>query len=529
LGAGGNWDDLRAHADRTGRDLRLVARVEEIRLARAIRVGEVDTFARARDDYALAFTAAGLGGEGDEPAAVADRIATSPARAALVAALDDWASYPGNTKRLEWLLAVARRADARSSPWSDRVRSVKTWNDRAALEEQAADAPADDPDEGVALLVNLGIRLSRAHGDGVRLLRRVQRAHPGDFWANHGLADVLRDAKQYPEAVRYYRAAVALRPDAQTGRANLGLALALAGRYDDAAAEYRQATKIDPTVFEAWSNLGFALTMQRKNAEAVGAYERAVALRPDDAVNHSKYGFSLAALGRHADAEQQYRRVLELKPGYKPALIGLREEIISQGRHGEALDRWRETLDADPPNHADWYGYAELCIFVGRADEYARIRDRMLEKFGDTADPYVAERVARACLLAPGTPDEGRRAAALADKAAATDRAKVPASVITHFMFTKALAEYRQGKYESAATILQGAVGHVLGPAPGLVKAMAEHRLGRWAAARQTRDAAVAAYDWTSTKARTLEDWIYHVLRRETDALLGASDDDKAA
>ena len=57
--------------------------------------------------------------------------------------------------------------------------------------------------------------------------------------------------------------------------------------------------------------------------------------------------------------------------------------------------------------------------FLGQEEEYRRARRALLDRFGATTDPYLAEPVGRACLLLPVTEDELRKAAALTDRAVA--------------------------------------------------------------------------------------------------------------
>ncbi len=92
------------------------------------------------------------------------------------------------------------------------------------------------------------------------------------------------------------------------------------------------------------------------------------------------------------------------------------------GRLKDAKAAWRKALDAGPPEHDAWFGYAELCLFLGDENEYRRARRTLLVRFGRSTDPAVAERTARACLLLPGTKDETEDAAALANRAVAAGR-----------------------------------------------------------------------------------------------------------
>jgi serine/threonine-protein kinase len=165
-----------------------------------------------------------------------------------------------------------------------------------------------------------------------------------------------------------------------------------------------------------------------------------------------------------------------------------------------------------------WSGYAELCLFLGQEAEYRLARKALLKHFASAADPFIAERTGRACLLLPSSGDELLLAAALCDRALAGTS---PSAVNSrpYFMFAKGLAEYRQDHYDRAISIMKGEASGVLGPAPRLILAMALQRQGQHAEAAETLAAAIASADWGESQA--IDDstvWIYHVLRREAEA-----------
>jgi serine/threonine-protein kinase len=92
-----------------------------------------------------------------------------------------------------------------------------------------------------------------------------------------------------------------------------------------------------------------------------------------------------------------------------------------------------------------------------------------------------------------------------------------------YFLFAKGLAEYRMDRLDGALAIMRGEASRMLGPAPQLVEAMALHRLGRQEEARKTLAAAIRRFDWQDAKADNRETWIYHILRREAEDLIGSS------
>src|SRR5262249_19433724 len=215
--------ELRRLLDQGGRDLELAARLEAIPLELARNVPQPG------DLYEEAFSGAGLGGRRDDPEAVAARVRASDIRNALLAALDNWSVVTILPDRRRWALAVARHADQDPTGWRDRARDPAVLLDQAALVEVIRTAPvADQP---VPLLLALARRLPYDSPERLPFLRRVQQAHPGDFWANLRLAEVV-ERESPEEALRYCQAAVALRPGTAAAHSRLGLVLLGAGRVE---------------------------------------------------------------------------------------------------------------------------------------------------------------------------------------------------------------------------------------------------------------------------------------------------------
>jgi serine/threonine-protein kinase len=160
-----------------------------------------------------------------------------------------------------------------------------------------------------------------------------------------------------------------------------------------------------------------------------------------------------------------------------------------------------------------------LCLYLGDVAEYRRARQDLLRRFGATSDPYVAERTSRAILLQPAEEDVLQAAAALAERAVAA-KTTTAQWVYPYFLFAEGLAQYRQGRFDTAISIMQADAGMVMGPAPRLVVAMAEYRTGQKEKARNTLAAVISSYDWSAAQVGSRDHWIWHLLRREAEALI---------
>jgi tetratricopeptide (TPR) repeat protein/predicted Ser/Thr protein kinase len=493
----GGPDDLRRRLSQVRRDLDLVILLDKIRLRRVTR-GELPFYKAQSDrDYRETFEAAGLGNVHDQPQSVAAGINASAVRTALVAALDDWSICATDKEQRAWLAEVAQQADPDAEGWRERVFDPTTWDKPGPLAELARSVPVKRL--SVSLLLALGQRLRAAGGDAAPFLKRVQKEHPADFWANLILGDaMLLWAPQ--DASGYYRAALASRPGEAVGYCAVGDALRLQKEIGEAIDYYEKALQLDPNYARTWNNLGLALQAQDRLDEAIAASQKALQLDPDYAWAHLDLGNALRVKGRLDEAYDHFQQVLRVDPKNREILEPLRSVLLRLGRGQEAQVAWRKALDANPHEPDAWFGYAELCLFLGQQEEYQHARRTLLDRFGASTRPSTTEPVSRACLLLPAADDELQKATALADRAVAV-KGSTPAWIYRYYLFAKGLAEYRQGQLDIAITLLEGDASRIMGPAPRLIVAMAQHRLGQEEQARKTLAAAIVAFDLSAAEA----------------------------
>jgi serine/threonine-protein kinase len=400
LGNGGP-DDLRQRLDVAEAQLKLVKRLDDIRQRRATVIDGKFDMRTASRDYAAAFKEAGLGEVSDDEEVVAERVCASGVAGPLVAALDDWASVAEDPKLWMWLLGVTRRAAP--DAWGVRFRDPAVWRDRQALRALADDALRDGgaklgelSPQAVELL---GILLGGG-AEAVPLLRAAQRRYPGDFWLNLDLGNALHNANMAEEAMGYYRAAVALRPDAGAAHNNLGNALYAINDLDEAIAEYRTAIALDSQYAIAHANLGNALSKKGDLDEAIAEYRTAIDLKhtgahsnlgvalrdkgdldgsiaeyqkaidfdPNDSTAHYNLGFALRAKKDLDGAIAANRRALAIDPDYAEAHCNLGIALREQGQFAEALEELRRghALGIQrrgwPYPSADWVRQCERLI-----------------------------------------------------------------------------------------------------------------------------------------------------------------------
>jgi tetratricopeptide (TPR) repeat protein len=559
--AGADDEETLRRVPRVLGDLQMLVNLEDVRARSTTNeagfdLKEEDTGnARAFKDYGIDVDALPR----DEAAA---RLRARSIRYELAVFLDSWShvrrrleaqgSRPRG-KRWRELLELARAADP--NPWRDRFRKAVLDGDRKALVELAASAPVGSlPVEtvdrlGDALLSNETAREAAA------FLKKGQRLHPQDYWINVNLANcLLQMGPQYrDEALRYYTAAVALRPGAALSHANLGNALAAQGRWEESAACYRRAVELSPKRSSYHQHLGVALSRQGKHDEAAAAYREATRLQADETVaslreavrrqpDHPTAHFHLGAVlgqqGRLDEAVAAYAEALRRKPDLQAHIlstlawnfVACPDPKAGDARRVAGLVKQALAQDlagAQPLTPEVLAGSVPLLLLAGDTDAYRRQCVRLWGGLGDTVDPRTAFLVARTCALAPDAGPDPAGLVRLAEKA-------VQAQPAPHYLHALGLAYYRAGQFDKASEQLHKSLAGKwrADAANWLVLAMAHQRLGHADEARDWFNKAVRWMgDTRPQPARPSADPLRSlhphdalacmVLRREAEALLG--------
>jgi serine/threonine-protein kinase len=259
---------------------------------------------------------------------------------------------------------------------------------------------------------------------------------------------------------------------------------------------------------------------QERPEHAAGYFRAAVAIRPTSDQAYAMLGKALRNSGDSGGAIAAFRKALELNPD---CALGKEFAMLLAERGGlqEARRIWGKFLERNPADHNSWYGYAQLCLFLGDPDAYGRARKALLDHYGNNIDDWiVAERTSLACLLLPVSVDEAHRVDAMVDKTLALGP-KPGDPDHAYVAFVKGLAEYRKGRAKQAIPLLQESAKALSNRAgPRLVIAMAQFQSGSKNEARATLMATVAAFNWKEPQGELITTWVSHVLRREAERLI---------
>src|SRR5262249_8430572 len=194
-------------------------------------------------------------------------------------------------------------------------------------------------------------------------------AYPGDFWANYGLANVLNYNHSQPEeAIRYYTAALALRPHTPATCVDLGNALRNGGDLDGAIGACREALSGHPNYAGAHEHLVQALGIKGE-VDGIHAAWREWTGAAKNANGYLSLGNALFRNGRRDEAIASYKKAIALDPKLVMAHYNLGTALLEKnGCLEEAIDSFQNAIAckrrAIELNSRDLASYNDLAWFL---------------------------------------------------------------------------------------------------------------------------------------------------------------------
>jgi tetratricopeptide (TPR) repeat protein len=280
---------------------------------------------------------------GETPAdAAGRRIRESPIRDRLLTALDLWLVEAMSGE----LVAILRAADP--DPFRDAVRDAMRVNDLTRL-KNLLDRPEalEQPPWFAAVL---GQRWTLPAARREQVLRAAHLRRPGELTVLMALGHLyaINTKDSAADRVRWFQAAVAVRPENSVAWNSLGLALYDKGDASSASAAYREAIRLDTKNVLAHNNLGAALRAGGDLAGAAAAIRAALRLDPGRAVFHFNLGITLGQMGDPNGAAAALREMIRLDPKSAPGHGYLGFALSELGDFDGAEAAFREALRLDP-------------------------------------------------------------------------------------------------------------------------------------------------------------------------------------
>jgi tetratricopeptide (TPR) repeat protein len=354
----------------------------------------------------------------------------------------------------------------------------------------------------------------------------------------YSLARVLDAQGQRAEAEAVWRELLSLwskqgdelNPQRLYALRGLGETLEEAGKWSEAETVWRESLPLwrkregmeGKQSMYTLRKLGLALEAERNWPEAESVHREALSISSKKGDQDSEALADLEKLARVLVAEKKFPEAQQLldkvltpafvtQPSSDKLLVQRVNLMGRQGRWQEAAATAALALEHQLTDHYHYHTLAALLAMAGDRPAYEQVCKKLVTKFADSTNPYVAERIAQDCFLLPNSGADLALMDKLADMAVTAGGGT---DGFPYFQACKAMSEYRLGNFseaiawgekaaKSAATFAQAKAYAVL--------AMAHWQLGQKDEAR----AALARGDALAPRAEDLgESWVAWLMAR---------------
>jgi serine/threonine protein kinase/Flp pilus assembly protein TadD len=341
-------------------DLEMLTKLDDILLSKSTGRRDIEQQKRAADAYAKAFRDYGIDVETLSVEVASGRIRDKAICVELAAALDDWAITRRVSAGDDMDAAATRRLFAVSQSsdpdeWRSRLRDAIERIDRTGLKEIAATATVEKLLPSTVIMLGYALNSNNEVTSSVAALGKAQRIHPGDFWINHDLGWSLgaMTPPRLDESLRYYTAALALRPQNPIVHIDLAMLLLRMGALDEARAAAHEALRLK--LDDLYIYAEFCRRLEQQGVPDEALYQEAFRLRPENRYALDVLITSLKKRGLTAEIDATYataiaarQEVVRQNPLDATAHFNLGSLLSARGAKEEAITAYLEALRLQP-------------------------------------------------------------------------------------------------------------------------------------------------------------------------------------
>lgn len=261
------------------------------------------------------------------------------------------------------------------------------------------------------------------------LRQRAGDEDPQTLYSLYLLGITFEAQRKFEEAEAVHREALAswrnragdLDPETLYAMRNLAQSLEAAGKFPEASTLHRDALASwrklrgneDPQTLYTLSKLALTLEAEGKweatevvRSEALAIWRRRGENETADALNELKGLVRVLNLQKKfSEAEKHLTDALTPTFVQQPAsvdFLDLRMNLlVRQERWKEAAVDAALALKHQPADQVRYHCLAPLLVVTGDESAYKQLCQEMLRRFGDTTHSYIADRVAKSCLISP--------------------------------------------------------------------------------------------------------------------------------
>jgi protein O-mannosyl-transferase len=238
---------------------------------------------------------------------------------------------------------------------------------------------------------NLGNLLKDAGEDqqAIKYYEQALSIKPDYADAHNGLASTLAKTGQAERALEHYKAALRLASNSYEAHNNLGNLLVNSGNLTAAIDQYRESLKWNENYALAHNGLGNALRLSGELQEAIIEFKRAIAIQPDFARAYMNLGITHFTAGNTEEGIKNLKNAVRLEPKYAEGQNNLANALVNTGRVTESFPYFEEAIRLKPDYAIAHLNLANAFVKAGRYKDAVTHYKRVLELNPDNHNVYV--------------------------------------------------------------------------------------------------------------------------------------------
>lgn len=213
-------------------------------------------------------------------------------------------------------------------------------------------------------------------GDYVAALRCFAQAltvNPRCWDVYFTLTDYFVEERRYDLAKAEAMRVLLLDPDSSIKAEvenHLGYVEYIERNYEDAVRRYRRAIALDPEFDSPWHNLGLVHVHEKDYDSAIECFEKAIELNEDRSWSYTQLGLAYFERKNYRKAHTLFLKALEKNPEEYGAHLGLAELYRKEKRYPEQLAECLKALEVEP-NDGNVRNYLGIAYECGKRPEEA--------------------------------------------------------------------------------------------------------------------------------------------------------------
>jgi tetratricopeptide (TPR) repeat protein len=261
----------------------------------------------------------------------------------------------------------------------------------------------------------------------------------------HRRADVYWAMAQWDQALADLSKAVELNPNHAGHWHRRADVYSNMQQWDNAIADYSKAIELVPDAWWIWERRFKAYVQLGQQDKGLADYAKLIELKPrDPKVRVERGDCYYDHVKDYAKALQDYSAAIELDPNFTEAWYSRGLAHGALGQFDKAAFDFAEAVELGWNRAHNWYRKALAELGSGNVEKYRQSCATILERFGQTKEPYAAHWAAWTCVLAPNAVEDVGQAVKLAEQGAGRDDKS------DRYVSTLGAILYRAGRFEQA-------------------------------------------------------------------------------